>query len=111
MDAKQFLEAVKPVLKARLEQYSVEIKRDNLPTSVMFLVISPAFEGMSRWARIEFMASVVEETFGLPLEFGPSGVALTPKEAADNPWPEDDSADWDITSDTDDSAARPLSES
>jgi hypothetical protein len=109
MDSKQFLDAITPVLKNRFGQFTVEIKRDHLPTSVLFLVTSTAFEGMSRWARVEVMASIVEEAFGLPLDFGPSGVALTPQEAKVYPWPEEGSTDWDASNDADDTAAGPVS--
>jgi|GEM_PF-4983258 len=109
MDAKHFVEALDPALKRRLKNFKVRILRDNLPTSVLFLVTSPEFHDVPRGDRIYFMADVVEETFGLPLEIGASGLALTPDEANElKPWENDESSDWDPAGRSEDPAAAPL---
>ena len=108
MDAKQFVAAIEPGLRRRLKDFQLRILRNNLPTSVSFLVTSKEFQDVSRWARIEFMANLVEDTFGLPLEFGPGGLALTPEEADEmKPWERDDSSDWTADIDSEDPAAAP----
>ena len=95
MDAKQFIAKIRPVLEHRLSGFDIRILNDRLPLAVEFLVTSDDFDQLSRGARIQFMADVVEEAFGLPLNFGPAGVALTPKEAQElRPWDDKDTDEW-----------------
>jgi len=108
MDDAQVTSRLRPVLGSRLKDFEIRILDNSYPTSVSFLVTSDEFEGVSRWKRIEMMTDVVGEAFGLPLQVGIGGLALTPKEADElHPWEDDESSDFDFA-DSPDSATRPL---
>ena len=108
MDAKQFVARIRPALEHRLRSFDIRILKDKLPLAVEFLVTSDDFDQYSRGARIQFMADVVKEAFGLPLNFGPAGLALTPKEAQElRPWEEDNDDDLDDISGYGEPAAMP----
>jgi len=80
MDVNKFIKTLTPCLDRHLGEYKLEITADCLPTSVSFLVMAEDFREMSRATRIRFLAEVIEEAFGLPLTFGPMGLAIAPGE-------------------------------
>jgi hypothetical protein len=81
MDLQTFLTTMQNSLSEYLNSFEIKIKKDNLPQSIQFIVLSEEFERMDRGNRIMFMAAMAEKSFGLPLSFGPAGCALTFKEA------------------------------
>ena len=108
MDVKHFISRLNPIIAGRVKDHKLQVTRDNLPTSVDFLVISPDFADLSRVERIDFLVSVVKDALGyVPTRI--SGVALTPEEANKlGSRPDDDDSEPEYLG-SDDSAAMPAS--
>lgn len=108
MDDQQFVDRLRNALRNRLSGFSLWILKDKLPTSVKFLIISADFDGISRGARIEFIAEMVQTAFGLPLTFRPMGRALTQAEFESENAESDSMMGYLATTADDGTAAKPL---